>query len=392
MKSMGLKKAIALSLLVGANGYAVASEHVSLLDYTETSSSYEDAYLTGNFNLKDGNQDQSSYNLNLGVDYDKVVSTPNRTTKFAVDAAGSRSRSGEANADDESNYLATTSLTSDQYFNPASNDLFWYGRGELGFKKSQVDPFSKITGGIGYGRVVNVTPMAKAIRLVEAVNDRGVLNRLPSVATYNKIAGIINKENEYKSRYGHEDYYIKWISDIEAVLVASGVAKNGKSLGAGGVLKAYDVLDSENISTRKHGWLVRGGLGVVLSDYDGESGKPAYEIGAEYHKPFNNKTQFSDEVIVTGTLDDGNNGYSVTNDMSLTYELTDKIDWINKWQMNYSDSDDSDELTSHALSSTFSYELNNQLDFDVVASLSDSGEDGTDWDKQLNMGITYRLR
>jgi hypothetical protein len=156
-------------------------------------------------------------------------------------------------------------------------------------------------------------------------------------------------------------------------------------------------LINERISTRKDGWLVRAGVGAVLTDFDGGSGKPALEAGAEYHKPIGNTTQFSNEAILTATLDDGDNGFIVNNAMSLTHELTDRVDWENKWTLNHSNSDTANDITTNTLSSTYRYYLTNQLAFDVTAKLEDTEDDisnnGNDeLDKSLNMGITYRLK
>ncbi len=41
----------------------------------------------------------------------------------------------------------------------------------------------------------------------------------------------------------------------------------------------------------KYGWLVRAGVQVVLTNYDGSDTKPALELGAEYHYPISNQPQ-----------------------------------------------------------------------------------------------------
>ncbi len=61
----------------------------------------------------------------------------------------------------QKNYQALASLTNDMYFNPTRNNAFWYSKAEIGAQTDMVDPFTKLTVGLGYGRVVNATPMAK---------------------------------------------------------------------------------------------------------------------------------------------------------------------------------------------------------------------------------------
>jgi hypothetical protein len=253
----------------------------------------------------------------------------------------------------------------------------------VGARKGQDKPFTKATVGLGYGRVVNVTPMARSIRVIQALRNKGTLRSDPADSVYQAVAEIIAKKDQYRSRHGRRDYNQYWIGDMEKAL--------GASLGAAGTIKAHDVLTQEPISIRKHGWLVRTGIGAVLSDYDGETGKPAVEVGAEYHRPLSNQTQFSNEAIFTTTLKDDSKSYIFNNTMSLTHELTDVIDWENRWLLSYNKLDDAGSTTANTFTSAFNYELTNQLDFNITAKAAKTtGED--DVNKRLTMGIRYRLK
>ena len=367
----------------------------AITDYTEATSAYEDAFVSGNFNASSGNQEQSSYDLDLSLDYEKVFSSPNRNTKLDFNGTGSASK-GSSNGDESTNtYQALGSATVDNYFRPGSNAGFWYGKGEVAVKKGQDSPFTKATVGVGYGRVVNVTPMARSIRIIEELRENGFLKADPSNAVYQKVANIIDREAEYRSKHGAADYEQYWVQDIQSAIESSRLV-NGK-LNARAILKSYDVLTQERISTRKNGWLVRAGVGAVITDFDGEDGKPALEIGAEYHRPLSNSTQFSNEAIATATLKDGDDGFNFNNAMSLTNEISDKIDWENRWNLAHSESDKSNSITTNTLSSAFYYSLTNQLDLGVEARLTDTDDrianNGNDeLDKSLNIGVKYRLK
>ncbi len=398
MKQTTLLSTAIVATLISSSAFA----EPSLFDYKEATSSYEDAYLTGNFLVGKGNptkdkksgkvsQAQSYYNLDLSIDYEKVFSSASRNTKLDFNGKGSRERGANKGDASTSNYQLLGSATVDNYFRPNSNAAFWYGKGEIGAKKGADKIFTKATVGVGYGRVVNVTPMARAIRVVQALRKNGSLGSDISNSAYQSIANIIAKEAMYRSKYGAKDYKQYWFADIEKAL------KNGGSLGAKGTIKAYDVLNNERISTRKHGWLVRAGIGEVLSDYDGKKNKPAIEVGAEYHRPLSNQTQFSNEAIYTRTKKNNANSNTFNNNMTLTHELTDVIDWENTWALNYSKSDHAKSTTTNTLTSAFNYELTNQLDFNITASLSKvddkiSGNLNDNMDKKLTMGIKYRLK
>lgn len=393
MKSTITAVSAAVGMLVSSVSYA---DTISMFDYEEATSAYEDAYLDAQFDLRSGNQDQTSYNAVMSANYDRVFSSANRNTRIDFTGDGTISQGPNANDERKETYQALASLTNDMYFAPTVNDFFWYGKAEVGAQTDMVDPFTKLTAGLGYGRVVNATPMAKAIRVVEALQERGLLRGNVSRETYQDVAQVIAKEPMYRSRYGSADYAEYWVEDIGKAL--------GDNLGARGAIKSYDVLVNERISTRKYGWLVRAGVGAVLTNYDGSDTKPALEVGAEYHYPINNQTQFSNEAILTAILDDGDNGFNASNNMSLTYELRDNIDWENAWLLTYAASDKTEDLMTNSLRSTFRYYVSNSISFSLSAGVSKT-EDNIDYnpadpstnrnddvDTTVNFGVTYRLK
>lgn len=103
--------------------------------------------------------------------------------------------------------------------------------------------------------------MACSIRIIEELMENGFLKSDPSNAVYQQVAQIIEKEGEYRSKHGAADYEQYWVQDIQAAIESSRLV-NGK-LNARAILKSYDVLTQERISTRKNGWLVRAGVLVL---------------------------------------------------------------------------------------------------------------------------------
>ena len=386
-----------LSALIAGIVVNTAQAEVTLFDYEEASSSYEEAYVNGSMFVGKGRgDDQTAYNFNLNVDYDKTLSTADRDLNIKADADGQISRDGTAGASKEDSYTAGVSVTADNYFQPGSNGAFWYGSASARAN----DAFDKLATtasiGVGYGRVVNVTPMAKAIRVIDELVARQALKAQPGKATYQEVAQIIARESEYASKHGAKDYELFWISDIEKALQNSGMI-NG-ALNTAGILKSREVLLDEKISLRRHGWKVRAGLGYVGTNFDGLTDKPALEVGAEYHRPLSNQTQLSNEATVNAIINSGDNAYNFNNNLSVTHEVDDRIDWENAWNLNYAkNSVNGDDVTTNTLTSTIIYELNNQLDFTTTARVanvngsSDSANpDGTD--RAVLMGVRYRLR
>ena len=108
--------------------------------------------------------------------------------------------------------------------------------------------------------------------------------------------------------------------------------------------------------------------------------------------------QFSNEETFNAIVNDADNGYNFNNQMSLTYEIDDRIDWQNSWNLGYAKNTTSgDNVTTNSLRSSFIYELSNSLDFTTTARISNvsgssdmTNPDGTD--RALLMGVRYRLR
>lgn len=397
---MIVKTKIAAALSVALLSVATtATAEITLFDFTEASSSYKNSQLDGTFKADGGNQGQAGYGATLNLDYNRVISTPNRDFKLDFDAGGSVNRDSTDGASSSSNYTATGRAEVNNYFRPNSKGLFWYGSGDFGLRKGAESVYTKIGVGLGYGRVVNLTPMAKSIRLIEALRQQGSITADPSKSTYVRVAKLIAVQEEYKSKYRSGNYLQKWIADIEKVLVSSGQV-NG-ALGAAGVIKAHDVLVNENFFERQSGWKVNSGLGLVLSKYDGtDGGDPTLDlIEAEYHRPLSNKTQFSNTSGLSLDFGDDDTGVNLTNTMKLTYELTDQIDWENQWQLGYNKSgsnDSSNDFTSNVLRSKLIYELSNKLDLNLTATATDmDDQDDTnnneEVDTDLNISVSYSL-
>ena len=218
-----IARAAALAMTAGF-GQAAFAQGVSVTDYDEATSAYEEAYVNGTLTAGKTRADsQNAYDLNLGVDYDQVFASPDRDLRLQANGDGQVSRGGAAGADRASRYSYGASATIDNYFDPANSLAFWYG--SLGIQGNDAFSSRQITGilGAGYGRVKNVTPMAKAIRVIEELVSRGQLKDTPSLAVYQQVANIIDREAEYRSKHGAADYQEIWIDDVAKELRSSGV-------------------------------------------------------------------------------------------------------------------------------------------------------------------------
>lgn len=123
------------SVLLGATA-PVMAEDVTLFDYEQPTSAYEDAYLSGRLNVNSGNQDQTSHDLNLDMNYERVFSSPDRDIKINGDLQGSSKRGPNTDDATQDNYIGTGSVGMNKYLKPNSKGAFGMAKAKLALKKA----------------------------------------------------------------------------------------------------------------------------------------------------------------------------------------------------------------------------------------------------------------
>lgn len=342
---------------------------IELTDYLDPNYQYQDAELGVQFNMSDGNQDQVSYNGAATVTYDMEYST--LPLKWDVSLKGNTDFSRGGNEGDKSrnNTIIDGDTTVKKYLGDYTGP-FVYGGLVLGVRdlegSEDNDPYAKVSAGIGYGRITNATPLMEAVRCIEDLTKYGLISGEVSDEVYLKLADVIAKESEYKSRYSNREYEKYWYEDMEIVLKEAGILRN-ESLGALGIIRIQDILTDEGVLQRKHGWEVGAQLDYLISDYSGEDGDPGMGLYYEYAKPYGLKWQLIDRVEYSTILVDGEFGdaaHKISNALELNYEMSDKIDWENTWKLDIileSDSD-IDDTYLNMIDTGLRFYLSNTID------------------------------
>ncbi|OED36262.1 hypothetical protein AB833_26885 [Chromatiales bacterium (ex Bugula neritina AB1)] len=420
------------ALTIAICGSPMIANAVILQDYLVANSSYEEAFLDAQFNAGDGPQnEQIDYDLDFNSQYSKTFSTLPRSwnytlgasakarqfgitpTQNVVDENGATVLDADGNPEVEElpdhfdNWTVEAEGTIDTYFiNSKHPKTFWFGQGRYAHDDSAPDDDVSATIGLGYGRVYNATPLAKVIRIVEELNVEGILTGPIPDSVALEVAEIIDREDEFKSRFGVDQYRRDYYAAIEAALARSGAVRDGK-LGALGALTVDEILDQEPISVRRHGWVVRLGAGFQASERSGQADDdPKLLLQWEYAKPYGYKGQFINLVTYEPVFGDETT-QAIRNQMSYTHELSDRVDWVNTWAASFSDSQTDTgadrETISHLLTSSYRYHLNNRLDYTVTLSLRQTDITSTPEDPEepdpsddptviFNMGFKYRLK
>ena len=385
---------ISLFIMLPVSGMAI-----ELTDYLDPDLQYQDAEIQALFNLKDGNQDQTSFNGSFRLEYLMEYST--LPLKFEGYAKGEIDFNRGADDEDSTtqNYRLDAWAAVKKYLDE-DDGLFSYGRMDVGVQdlenSTEDDPYARASVGFGYGRITTATPLMEAVRCVEDLQKYGVIMGELSDEAYLKLAKVIAKENEYKSKYSLKEYEKYWYEAMETVLKEAGVLTRD-SLGAMGIIRIQDILTDENVLRRKHGFEVGMGIDYLISDYAGNEGDPGFSLYAEYAKPFGFKWQFIDRVTYSTTLVDwefGDIDHTLTNMARLTYEITDKIDWTNLWETDIILAEEGDNTYKNGLETGFRFYISNTID--AITTLSfDHIDHGDNWDDDivttLFMGLSYTI-
>ncbi len=371
------------------------TQAITLTDYKDPTSTWEEAFLNGSFNAKSGNQDQTSYDLTVDAFYEHNYSSLARNWQVHLDGEADISRGANEGDPTLNNSNANTRANIDTYFKKHPK-VFWFAQGDVGYRDDADSVRLEFGGGLGYGRVINATALAKVLRIEEELREHGVILGRISDEVYLELAQIIDRGNEYKGKYGLDEYKSYWIADFEAVLKREDLLRTG-ALGAVGVLQMDKVLFQEPVSIRKHGWVVRIGAGVVVQDFEGNDSDPTLGIEYEYAHPSGYKGQFIDRLTYA-TIIGKNTNQRITNEMSYTYEVSDRIDWLNAWKLDWNIlGGDAKDNVSNTLSSSFRYYITNRVAANATLSLTKTednidGNDNDETDATLFFGVTYRLK
>jgi len=242
---MKLFKYLFLSLIISSSVFA---QNVKITDFDIPTSSARQALLNGFYNWSQTNSfqrdtlsgdttiqvpDLKTINSNWQVDglYSQFYSSPSLAWQLNLNGA----LFGQRNDPDDLDIRARYTIDADfsKYF---SNDKGFFGNAALNSRYTTVKnefieygdtsfnrPELNLFAGLGYGRQVNATPLAKAINIDEELRRSRVTSKYLPKSTMLNISRIIDKESEYRAKY-KQIYKAKMIEDIQKEVSASGVA------------------------------------------------------------------------------------------------------------------------------------------------------------------------
>ncbi|HZW39035.1 MAG TPA: hypothetical protein VFF33_07045 [Ignavibacteriaceae bacterium] len=272
-----------------------------------------------------------------------------------------------------------------------TEDVFAFNKLNAQHEHSYKQIASDLTVGFGFGRYINATALAKAVRIEDhLIKDKVISERLPKKILI-EIAHLIEKQNEYISNYG-EIYETKWLDDIEHKIEESNLVADN-NIGSLGTLRMRQVLFNinEKVNERYYGWDVNLGVLFPLTTADKSApGRPNLNLSGRYSVPLGWKFQVNTVADLFTPLDSSFfNKFGVRFGLDFIYELSNRVNFVTNYRLSVDKPQGSKSLISNNLGASFWYYIENNIYF--TFAINYTKQQKLDSFLSTNVGIQYNL-
>ena len=376
------------STLVTSN---VSAQEVSVTDYQVPVSAADRLLIDFSMNHATTGADATTSKGNIGGIYKRFYDS--LPFGYSIDLIGSGllDRNIETDAYD-TNYQINGDVGVKKYLmesNPFLRDSFGSVRATSDMSKAYDRPTSALTVGMGYGRFIDATALAKAVRIEAFLMKEGELSdHLPKDIIL-ELSQIIQREDEYKDKFG-EIYKKEWYKDMEAVMTKSGLLQ-ADGLSAIGVLRIEEILEREEIADRFYGWDVAlGSKFDITTPYTDQDRSIAHlDVTASYARPIAWRWQISERLSINTPFDSIGQAFSLSLSSDISYELSNRIDLRLRHLFRLDKPEVGNTENSHSLGAAFIYYIENSVN--LVATQQIEIVPDEDINTNFTVVLNYRV-
>ena len=369
----------------------VSAQNVSVTDYQVPVSAADRLLIDFSMNHATSGSDATTSKGNIGGIYKRFYDS--LPFGYSIDIIGSGLVDKNIVTDEyNTNYQVNGDAGVKKYLmqnSAALKDLFGSVRASSNMLKDYDQPASSLTVGVGYGRFIEATDLAKAVRIEDFLIKEGELSDHLPKETILEISKIINREGEYRDKYG-ETYKKEWYKDMETVMRESNLLKEG-GLGAIGILRIEEVLEREDIADRFYGWDVTlGSRFDITLPFTGQDRSPAnLDVSASYARPIAWRWQVSERISMNTPFDNFGTAFSSSLSSDISYELSNRIDVRLRHLLRLEKLEADDAKISHSLGASFIYYIENNLNLVVTEQITKAPEQ--DIISDFTVVLNYRV-
>lgn len=364
MNLMNLTKLhLRILLLLLAPLTAALGQNVKVSDYKVPVSRATNLRVNGFWNWSQVGDTVASNTANATVVFRKFFSSLPFAWDMTVDAKGGK-EIGKYNHD-----LKFTGTVNKYIW----NDRDWFASSGLSMQHNNTykQVATNVNVGAGYGRFIDATPLAKAVRIEEHMLREGIITeRLPKETMIN-IANIIGRQDEYINLYG-DTYDTHWLDDIDRELRYSGMLVSG-SIGSVGVLRIRQVLfanEFEKVNPRYYGWDVTGGILFRLTTRDkSDPGDPNFSLRGHYSVPVSWRMQINTVAEIFSPMDETfAKEVTMAASVDFIYELSNRINFVGTYRYDLYNPYKGRTRNDNRLNGTFLFYIENSVYLGVNAT------------------------
>lgn len=378
-----MKLSLYILIIVLSTASMINAQKITVFDYENPISKAQTLRFDGAFNWSQSGSTVSSNNAFANVLYRTFYTSLPMAWFVNVDAVGTKDFS---------------TFSHNVLFDASLRKYIWDQRDWFAFTRltAQHQDFYKqiksdLTFGFGYGRYINATALAKAVRIENhLIRDKIISDFLPKDVMI-AIAQIIEREYEYRTLYG-EIYETYLFADIEKEINKSNILINDE-VGALGFMRMRQVIFAinERVNQRYYGWDVSAGILFPLTNENKtKRGNPNLTVSGRYSIPISWSLQVNTTADVFTPID-SSMFKTVTARVGLDfiYELSNRINFLTNYRLGIQKEKDVNTSLVNQLSASFWYYLENNIYLTLSA----------DWFKQQNrpkvittkVGLQYNL-
>ncbi len=379
-----MKLRLYLPLLLFCCISVLQGQNVSFSDYMVPISKAATMRFDGNWNYAQTGESVQSNTATGTLNYATFYNSPPLAWSFNLNATASKSL--------QQNLAHTVGLEA-RFLKYVWEDNKWFGFSKYSAQSLTVysQVAQDITVGAGYGRYINATALAKAVRIENHFLEAKVItDRLPKDVML-RIAAIIERQNEYQTIYG-TTYETIWLRDIEREVQVSGVCSED-GVGSIGILRMRQVLFgiNERVNERDYGWDIEAGFLFPLTTFNkAPVGNPNLDLTVHFSVPMSWSTQVNSVLDISSPMDSSffNNFLGKWN-ADFIFELNSRVNLVSGYSVSVIKAPNQSAIVSNSLTLSFWYYIENSIFYTINGTLSkDSGKP-----RQLTMtmGLQYNF-
>ncbi|OGG46402.1 MAG: hypothetical protein A3F84_19570 [Candidatus Handelsmanbacteria bacterium RIFCSPLOWO2_12_FULL_64_10] len=363
------------------------AQNASIRDYTVPVSTVQNLRADFNFNYSAAGSDLTGRNGRLGFTYTRFKDA--LSFAYSIDAIGSGALSRDTGAAKDTTQFATNLATRVKKYILWGTAIFAFGDVGFDYDKTFDRPATAVTVGLGDGRFIDATSLAKAVRVEEfLLREKAISDHLPKDHLI-ELGHIIEKEREYKERFG-STYRKWWFAAMEKLIRESGVAPRG--IGAGGILRINEVLFQQRVNSRFYGSEFSFGVNFqTTAPYRGVPRRdPAAAAGFRHAIPLGWRSQFNQRLEVNSPFT-GQFGklYSARLVSDFVYEVSNRIDFTVRDILRAERSQGRGRQVGNSFGTFFSFFVENKTSFVIGVQIDKVQREP--WTRSFTTSLNHRL-